>query len=152
MQEHIQEALQIVKAQARVRNMSEEEMASMLYKLSGQLKELLEANHGQANAEKIPQAAVDPKKAIKEKSVVCLECGKSLRVLNKLHLAKHGLTPAEYKAKWGYNKNAALIAKSLARQRREKIKEMELWEKRKNVNINRLTEAIVQDFEKNHLE
>jgi predicted transcriptional regulator len=152
MQAYIQEALQIVKAQAKVRNMSEEEMASMLYKISQQLKELQETDHGQTNAEEATQAAIDPKKAIREKSVVCLECGKSLRVLNKLHLAKHGLTPAEYKSKWGYSKNAALIAKSLARQRREKIKELELWEKRKNVNINRLTEAILQDFEKNHSE
>ncbi|MFP4213402.1 MAG: MucR family transcriptional regulator [Desulfohalobiaceae bacterium] len=152
MQEHVQQALQILKAQAGVRSMDEQEMSSLLYKLSKQLQQITQADNGRAGTQEVPGAAVDPKKAIKEKTVVCLECGKSLRVLNKLHLSKHGLTPAEYKAKWGYRKNTALIAKSLARQRREKIKEMQLWEKRKNVNINRLTEAILEDFEKNHSE
>ncbi|MFP4587547.1 MAG: MucR family transcriptional regulator [Desulfohalobiaceae bacterium] len=153
MQEHVQEALQIIKAQAKVRSMSEEEMASMLHTLSSQLKGLLEVSNSKAETEGNSQAAAtDPNKAIREKTVVCLECGKKLRVLNKLHLAKHGLSPAEYKAKWGYSKNTALISKSLARQRRDKIKEMELWTRRKNVNINRLTEAILQDFENNHSE
>ncbi len=60
-----------------------------------------------------------PKKAIKEASVTCLECGKSFT---------HGLTSEEYKAKNGYKMTQALICKALARERRTKMKDMKLWE------------------------
>jgi predicted transcriptional regulator len=81
------------------------------------------------------EPAVDPKKAIREKSVVCLECGKSFKVLTKKHLASHGLTPEEYKEKWGYKKGTSLVAKGLARERRKKMKDMKLWEKRRSAKV-----------------
>ena len=81
-------------------------------------------------AEQHQQPAADPKKAIREKSIVCLECGKSFKVITKKHLEKHGLTPEEYKAKWGYKKNQSLVCKALARERRKKMQSMELWKKR----------------------
>lgn len=72
----------------------------------------------------------DPKKAVREKSIICLESGKSFKILTKKHLAKYGLTPDEYRAKWGYPKNMPLVCKELQRERRKKMKEMRLWEKR----------------------
>lgn len=74
---------------------------------------------------------MDPRKAIREKSVVCLECGKKCKVLTKKHLATHGLTPEEYKEKWGFKKSQPLIAKGLARERKQKMSEMQLWKRRK---------------------
>lgn len=129
MEEHVQKALDIVKAQASVRNMTEEEIVSMVKRLSQQLKSITEGEAAAETREQEP--AVDPKKAIKEKSVVCLECGKQFKTLGKKHLASHGLTPDEYKQKWGFKKSTGLIAKSLARQRRNKMKEMQLWKRRK---------------------
>ena len=76
---------------------------------------------------------MDPKKAVKEKSVTCLECGKSFKVITKKHLATHGLTPEEYKAKHGYKKSMPLVCKSLQRDRRKKMKNMRLWEKKGKV-------------------
>ncbi|MFO7875868.1 MAG: MucR family transcriptional regulator [Desulfovermiculus sp.] len=131
MEEYVQQALDIVKAQASVRNMTEEEITSMVQSLSQQLKGIVEGNGAQAEAEKPQEPAVDPKKAIREKAVVCLECGKKFKVLSKKHLAQHNLTPEEYKEKWGYKKNQSLIAKELARQRKQKMQEMQLWKRRK---------------------
>jgi len=130
MQEYIQEAIEIVKAQAGVRNMTEEELASMLKTVSQNLKTLYQGEESEAGRQE-QQPPVDPKKAIREKSVVCLECGKTFKSLGKRHLATHGLTPAEYREKWGYKKSDSLIAKSLARERRKKMKEMQLWKRRK---------------------
>jgi predicted transcriptional regulator len=131
MQEYIQEAIEIVKAQAGVRNMTEEELASMLKTVSQNLKSLYQGEEAEGGSQE-QQAPVDPKKAIREKSVVCLECGKTFKSLGKRHLATHGLTPAEYRQKWGYKKSDSLIAKSLARERRKKMKEMQLWKRRKD--------------------
>ncbi|ACV68199.1 MucR family transcriptional regulator [Desulfohalobium retbaense] len=130
MEDYMKQALEIVKAQAGVRNMSEEEITSMVQALSQKLKNLEEGTQEQEEQQE-QQPAVDPKKAIREKSVICLECGKQFKVLTKKHLATHGLTPAEYKEKWGFKKTQALIAKSLARERKKKMQEMQLWERRK---------------------
>ena len=126
MEDHLKEALEIVKAQASVRDMTEEEITSMVRKLADGIKTI--AEDGEAAA---PEPAVDPRKAIKEKSIVCLECGKSLKVVTRRHIALHDLTPEEYREKWGYKKGTPLICKSLQRERRKKMKDMKLWEKRK---------------------
>lgn len=128
MDEHTKEALDIVKAQAAVRVMSQDEILEMTKAIAEQLKGFSD-NPPSAEEEK-QKPAVDPKKAIKEKSVTCLECGKQFKILTKKHLATHGLTPEEYKEKWGYKKGKALVAKSLARDRRKKMESMELWKRR----------------------
>jgi predicted transcriptional regulator len=127
MEDAFKQALDIVKAQASVRNMTEDEITSMVQKLSRAIQGIAS---GEATAQTELVLDLDPKKAIREKSVTCLECGKTFKVLTKRHLATHDLTPVEYKEKWGYKKGMALIAKGLARDRKKKMQEMKLWEKR----------------------
>jgi len=128
MDDYLKEALEIVKAQASVRTMTEEEITSMMKRLAEGIKSISEDG---AIAEE-PEAApvVEPQKAIREKSIICLESGKSFKILTKKHLAKFGLTPEEYREKWGYAKNTPLVCKELQRERRKKMKSMKLWEKR----------------------
>ncbi len=131
MEDYVKEALEIVKAQASVRNMTEDEIASMVDSLSKSIKSLVEGTQpGQSEKSEQQQPPVDPKKSIRDKSIICLECGRSFKVLTKKHLANHDLTPAQYKEKWGFKKNTPLIAKSLSRQRRKKMQEMKLWQRR----------------------
>lgn len=127
MDEYLKEALEIVKAQASVRNMSEEEIISMVEKLA---KGINAISDGVEVAVDSQAPDIDPKKAIREKSIICLECGKSFKVLTKRHLITHDLTPLEYKEKWGYTKKTSLVCKGLARDRRKKMADMKLWERR----------------------
>lgn len=110
--------------------MTEEEMTSMVANLAASLKSLPDAGEPGAVATSDLTQFGDPKKAIKERSVQCLECGKSFKVLTKKHLATHDLTPDEYRAKYGYKKKTALIARGLAKARRKKMQEMQLWKKK----------------------
>jgi len=128
MDDYLKEALEIVKAQASVRNMTEEEITSMMTRLAEGIKCIAEdtAIPGE-NAQNPP---VDPQKAIREKSIICLESGKAFKILTKKHLSKFGLTPEEYREKWGYAKKTPLVCKELQRERRKKMKSMKLWEKR----------------------
>ena len=127
MEDYLKEALDIVKAQASVRTMAEEEITSMVQKLAEGIRRIAEG----ATVEEAPVPSVDPKKAIREKSIINLEDGKPYKILTKKNLAKFGLTPDEYREKWGYKKGTPLICKSLQRERRKKMKEMKLWTKRK---------------------
>lgn len=126
MDEILQEAIEIAKAQASVRVMTDEEILSMIYNVDGGVRTAL--SDGLAAAD--PTTDVDPQKAIKEKSITCLECGKSFKIITKRHLAKYDMTPDEYRAKWGYKKKQPLVCKSLQRERRKKMKDIELWKKR----------------------
>ena len=127
MENYLKQAIEIVKAKASVRKQNKEEITSMIRALSQSIRGVAEGTAPIADAE----PAVDPKNAIREKSVICCECGKSFKVLTKRHLATHGLTPEEYREKYGYKKGTSLVAKSLARDRRKTMQGMKLWEKRK---------------------
>ena len=131
MEEHLKQALEIVRAQASVRNMNEEEINSMILTVS---KSIQTAMTETLVSEEESEPAVDPKKSIRERSIICLECGKQFKVITRKHLAKHKLSPEEYKEKWGLKKNTSLVCKSLARDRRKKIQEMELWKKRSSAS------------------
>jgi predicted transcriptional regulator len=67
---------------------------------------------------------------VKEKFVVCLECGKKMRTL-KAHLRKaHHLSPAEYFRRYGLDpKKYPLVCKEYSEQRRKLAKEKGLGER-----------------------
>lgn len=129
MDEYLKEALEIVKAQASVRNMTEEEITSMVQAVARSIRAVAE---GQAPDQDAPVIDLDAAKAaIKEKSITCLECGKSYKVLTRKHVAHHGLSLEQYREKWGYAKGTPLVCKALQRERRKKMKDMKLWETRR---------------------
>lgn len=127
MEKYLQAALEIVKAQASVCIMNEEEITAMIGKLAVGIKAISE---GTALPDSAEESSIEPAKAIKEKSITCVECGKTFKLLTKKHLASHGLTPEEYREKCGYKKGTPLVCKSLQRERRKKMRSMKLWERR----------------------
>lgn len=127
MDDYLKQALEIVKAQASVRIMSEEEITSMVKNLSHHLRNLEELPMEQ---EEPAPVSVSPSKSIKEKTITCLECGKSFKIITKKHLMTHNLDANSYREKWGIKKTTPLVCKELQRERRKKMREMKLWEKR----------------------
>ena len=95
---------------------------------------LLEAPGGvvepgpEAEVKKKPSIPLD--EIVKEKYVVCLECGKKMRTL-KAHLRKaHHLAPAEYFRRYGLEpKKYPLVCKEYSEQRRKLAKEKGLGER-----------------------
>lgn len=128
MDDYLKQALEIIKAQAAVRTMGEEEISSMMRGLAAAIRQIAEG--GSDASAPVSDMETDPEKVIREKSVTCLECGRLFKMLTRKHLESHGLTPDEYRAKFGYKKGASLVCKALQRERRKKMKDMKLWEKR----------------------
>ena len=129
MDDYLKEAVELARAQAGVRVMSEDEIAAFVAKVATSLRAIAEG--GECASCESGVSMEDAKKSIKEKSVTCLECGKSFKILTKRHLAQHGLTSDEYRDKYGLKKGTALVCKALQRERRKKMAEMQLWEKRR---------------------
>ncbi|KAA1185446.1 transcriptional regulator [Rhizobium tropici] len=66
--------------------------------------------------------AVDLKKSVTNDYIVCLEDGKRFKTL-KRHLRVHyGMTPEEYRQKWGLAPNYPMVAQNYANRRSELAK------------------------------
>ncbi|MEG6550209.1 MucR family transcriptional regulator [Desulfocurvibacter africanus] len=128
MGDALKEALEIVAAQARVRHMTEDEIVAMTKSLVNSLNQILGESSTDTSQNQEP--VIDPAKHRREKSITCLECGKSFKSITSRHLKLHGLDKKSYLAKWGLPKGASLACKALARERRDRIKELKLWNHR----------------------
>jgi predicted transcriptional regulator len=95
---------------------------------------LLEAAEGVAEpgpeVEVVKKPSIPLDEIVKEKYVVCLECGKKMRTL-KAHLRKaHQLAPAEYFRRYSLDaKKYPLVCKEYSEQRRKLAKEKGLGER-----------------------
>ncbi len=72
-----------------------------------------------AKVEEVKKPPIPLKEIVKDKYVVCLECGKKMRTL-KAHLRKaHNLTPKEYFKRYDLDKKKyPLVCKEYSQQRR----------------------------------
>lgn len=132
MDDYLKEALEIARAQASVRVMSEDEITSFIQKLAQGIRSVAE---GDTPVElENGDLVLEARKSVKEKSVTCLECGKTFKILTRRHLASHGMDAAAYREKWGFKKDSPLVCKALQRERRKKMKDMKLWEKRRKTD------------------
>nr|WP_153416984.1 MucR family transcriptional regulator [Sinorhizobium medicae] len=74
--------------------------------------------------------AVSIKKSVTVDFIICLEDGEKFKSLRRHLLAKYGLTPEQYREKWGLPDDYPMIASSYARQRSELARASGLGKKR----------------------
>ena len=70
-------------------------------------------------AEVRPEPAVSIRSSVKKDHIVCLEEGKKMKMLKRHLMTDHGLTPDEYRARWGLPADYPLVAPDYAEKRRE---------------------------------
>lgn len=119
-------AAEIIAAQAAHATLSADEMEAALKVTFDALKKIKAIEEGGAEAEGPP---VDPRKSIQRNYIVNLEDGKKYKQLTARTLAKFGLTPKEYRKKWGFTARQPLSAKSLTARRRKTAIDLGLGEK-----------------------
>ena len=119
-------ASEIVAAQASHAVMAADEMVAALKKTFDALKNIKTIEEGGPEADAPP---VDPRKSIQRNYVINLEDGKKYKQLTTRTLAKYGLTPAEYRKKWGFSARQPLASKALSAKRRKTAKALGLGER-----------------------
>jgi predicted transcriptional regulator len=70
--------------------------------------------------------AVPVKKSIHPEYIVCLEDGKKLKMLKRYLRSRYGLSPDDYRAKWGLPADYPMVAPNYAAQRSEFAKKIGL--------------------------
>jgi predicted transcriptional regulator len=81
--------------------------------------------------EEAPKPAVPVKKSVTPDFLICLEDGKKLKMLKRHLRTNYGMTPDEYKAKWGLPADYPIVAPNYASQRSEFAKKIGLGRKAK---------------------
>ena len=78
-----------------------------------------------------PEPKVPIRSSIKPDYIVCLEDGKRLKMLKRHLMTHYGLTPDQYRQKWGLSADYPMVAPNYAEQRRTLAKSIGLGTKRK---------------------
>src|SRR5258708_36411363 len=63
--------------------------------------------------------AVPVRSSVKPDYIVSLESGKKMKMLKRYLMTNYGMTPADYRAKWGLPKDYPMVAPNYAQQRKE---------------------------------
>ncbi len=104
-----------------------------------QIPEVIRSVYATLNAQKSGEVAVSKtpqkpaatvRKSITPDFIVCLEDGKKLKMLKRHLRTTYGLTPEEYRAKWGLPADYPMVAPNYSAQRSAFAKKIGLGRKR----------------------
>ncbi|MEE8276349.1 MAG: MucR family transcriptional regulator, partial [Alphaproteobacteria bacterium] len=73
-----------------------------------------------------PAPAVPIRKSVTPNFVICLEDGKKLKMLKRHLKTAYGLTPEQYRERWGLAADYPMVAPNYARQRSKLAKQIGL--------------------------
>jgi predicted transcriptional regulator len=73
--------------------------------------------------------AVPIKKSVTDDYIVCLEDGKKLKMLKRHLMTAYGMTPEEYRGKWGLKADYPMVAPNYSKRRQELAKKIGLGRK-----------------------
>lgn len=76
--------------------------------------------------------AVSIKKSVTDDYIICLEDGKKLKMLKRHLMTAYGMTPDDYRARWGLKPDYPMVAPSYAAKRQQLAKKIGLGRKPKN--------------------
>ena len=107
-------------------SLAADEVSSLIRNVYGTL-----AGIGQDSAapEARPEPAVSIRSSVKRDHVVCLEDGKKMKMLKRHLMTDHGMTPDEYRARWGLAADYPMVAPDYADKRRDLAKKIGLGRK-----------------------
>ncbi|MBT6511664.1 MAG: MucR family transcriptional regulator [Alphaproteobacteria bacterium] len=106
-------------------------LAGLVEQVHGTLAQISESGAAKPEPEK-PEPAVSIKKSVAPDYIVCLEDGKKLKVLKRYLRTRYGLSPADYKAKWGLPSDYPMVAPNYSKARSEFAKTIGLGRKAKS--------------------
>jgi len=104
----------IVSAYVAHNNVPAGELTALIASTHAALAKLGGEPEAPAAAPLVP--AVSIRKSVTPDAIICLEDGKSFKSL-KRHLSKFGLTPDQYRAKWGLPSDYPMVAPNYAEAR-----------------------------------
>lgn len=117
---------EIVSAHVTNNSVGQGDMPDLIQQVYNKLTELA-AGEEAASVELTP--AVPVRKSVTDDYIICLEDGKKLKMLKRHLMTAYGMTPEEYRAKWGLKPEYPMVAPNYAAKRQELAKKIGLGRK-----------------------
>ena len=124
----VEMAAEIVSAYVRNNSVPASELPSLLQSIHDSLGSILNGAKPEPVKEPL-QPKVPIKKSVTNDFIVCLEDGKRFKSLKRHLHSEHGLSPQEYREKWGLGKDYPMVAPAYADARSNLAKTMGLGRK-----------------------
>jgi predicted transcriptional regulator len=119
---------EIVSAHVANNNVVNAEVPELIQQVYNKLSEL-------ASGEEVSSVELTPavpiKKSVTDDFIICLEDGKKLKMLKRHLMTAYGMTPEEYRTKWGLRPDYPMVAPNYAAKRQELAKKIGLGRKPK---------------------
>ena len=110
-------------------SLSAEQVSEIIRIVSSALKQLEQGENGADKAAGKP--AVPIRRSITPDYIICLEDGRKLKMLKRHLRTTFGMTPDEYRARWGLPADYPMVAPNYAKRRSEFAKKIGLGQKRR---------------------
>ncbi len=117
---------EVVAAYVRNNPLPAGELSSVIHTVHGSLAAL---DAGGASSDEPLRPAVSVRRSVQADHIVCLEDGKKLKMLKRHLRTTYGMSPEEYRAKWGLPPDYPMVAPNYAKQRSEFAKHIGLGRK-----------------------
>ena len=124
----LQRTAEIVSAYVKNNRLPMGELSNVVSDVSAALSRL--STPAQPEAEK-PVPAVNPKRSVFADHIVCLDDGLKFKSLKRHLMTSHGITPEQYREKWGLPADYPMVAPNYAAARSRLAKEMGLGQQRR---------------------
>ncbi|MXP43226.1 MucR family transcriptional regulator [Allopontixanthobacter sediminis] len=119
-------ASDIVAAHVSNNSLSADEVPALITNVYNALAAL---GHEVEQAEERPEPAVSVRASVKRDHVVCLDCGKKMKMLKRHLMTEHDMTPDDYRARWDLGTDYPMVAPAYAETRRDLAKKIGLGRK-----------------------
>jgi predicted transcriptional regulator len=117
---------EIVSAHVANNSVGQSDVPELIQSVYGKLTEIASGEDATA-VELTP--AVPIRKSITDDFIICLEDGKKLKMLKRHLMTAYGMTPEDYRAKWGLKPDYPMVAPNYAAKRQELAKKIGLGRK-----------------------
>jgi predicted transcriptional regulator len=128
--ELVERTAAIVAAYVRGNSVATSELPQLIIAVHSALSALSSRAAAGPDVELSP--AVPIKKSVTPEYIICLEDGKKFKSLKRHLRTAYGLSPEEYRAKWGLPADYPMVAPNYARARSDLAKRMGLGTKGRN--------------------
>lgn len=123
----LQMTAQVVTAYVGNNNISGSQISDLVKSVYTSLSGLNDVQETSATIKKVPAIAV--KRSIKADYLICLEDGKKLKMLKRHLRTTYGLSPDQYRLRWGLKSDYPMVAPNYAKQRSAFAKKIGLGKK-----------------------
>jgi predicted transcriptional regulator len=100
---------EIVSAYVANNSLPTKDLPAMIFEVAKALDDL-SGNGAEEKAAATPVPAVPIRRSITPDYIICLEDGRKFRTLKRALMARYGLTPEEYRRKWGLPADYPMVA------------------------------------------